>query len=116
MKSIDIISIPVTDQQRAKAFYLTFGFTLITEAAFGNQQWIQLGLPDGGSTITLVNWFPEMQAGSLRGLVIGTIDIEKEKARLTAQGIAVAEIEKTPWGRFAGVKDPDGNGWSLHQS
>jgi len=115
MKSIDIISVPVSDQQIAKNFYLAFGFTIVVEAPFGNQQWIQMGLPNGGTTITLVNWFPEMPTGSLRGFVIGTDDIEKEKTRLEALGIAVDEIEKTPWGRFSGVKDPDGNGWSLHQ-
>jgi len=115
MKSIDIISVPVSDQQIAKKFYLTFGFTIVVEAPFGDQQWIQMGLAGGGTTITLVNWFPEMPTGSLRGFVIGTDDIEKEKAHLEAAGIAVEEIEKTPWGRFAAVKDPDGNRWSLHQ-
>jgi catechol 2,3-dioxygenase-like lactoylglutathione lyase family enzyme len=115
MRSIDVISIPVTDQQRAKDFYLKMGFSLIVEAPFeGDKKWIQLGLPGGGTTITLVNWFPELQAGSLRGYVIKCDDLDATVEGLTGKGIEVGAIDKTPWGRFASVKDPDGNTWSLN--
>lgn len=43
MKTIELISVPVTDQQRAKDFYPTLGLQLIRETPFGkDQQWIQL--------------------------------------------------------------------------
>ncbi len=116
MRAIEVISVPVTDQQRAKAFYLSIGFNLITEAPMGDAMWIQLGLPGGGPSIALVNWFPKMTAGNLQGLVIATDDIVKERASLLAKGISVSEIDQTPWGRFAQVNDPDGNGFSLHQN
>lgn len=117
MKNISVVSIPVTDQQRAKAFYLKAGFTLILENAMGpNQTWIQLGFPGAETSITLVNWFEQMPAGSMRGLVVETDDIEQEVANLKANGITAGNIDKTPWGRFASVTDPDGNVFSLHQA
>jgi predicted enzyme related to lactoylglutathione lyase len=116
MKSIEVISIPVTDQQAAKEFYQKIGFQLITEADMGNgSTWVQLGIPGQFTSITLVNWFKQMSPGSMQGLVIKTEDIEKEVAELKAKGVDVKDIDKTPWGRFASFYDPDGNGLTLRQ-
>ncbi|MES2061044.1 MAG: VOC family protein [Bacteroidota bacterium] len=115
MRSIELISIPVTDQQAAKEFYLKIGFKLIVEAPYqGGANWIQLGLPDGGTSITLVNWFPELTPGCIQGFVIKCDDLDKTIEEITAKGITVGNADKTPWGRFATLKDPDGNSWSLH--
>lgn len=116
LQKISIISIPVTDEQRAKEFYLKAGFELIVENKMGpNQTWIQLGIPGADTSITLVNWFPDMPAGSMRGLVIDTDNIEQEVKTLHDKGIEVGAIDKTPWGMFATVTDPDGNAFTLHQ-
>ncbi|QEM05195.1 glyoxalase [Mucilaginibacter rubeus] len=114
MKAIEIISIPVTDQQAAKAFYLKIGFEILVEANFEKQTWIQMAFPGSPASITLVNWFAEMPAGSVRGLVIKTDDLDKDIADLKAKGLEVGNVDTTPWGRFATVKDPDGNALSLH--
>ncbi len=114
MKAIEIISIPVTDQQAAKAFYLKIGFEILVEANFEKQTWIQMAFPGSPVSITLVNWFPEMPAGSVRGLVIKTDDLDKDIADLKAKGLEVGNVDTTPWGRFATVKDLDGNALSLH--
>ncbi|ASU35584.1 VOC family protein [Mucilaginibacter xinganensis] len=117
MKAIEIISIPVTDQARAKAFYKKLGFEVIVEAPFGNgQQWVQMGFPGQDTSITLVNWFPEMPAGCVQGFIIKTENIEDDVKELTEKGISVGKIDSTPWGRFLPVKDPDGNTWSFHES
>ena len=116
MKNISIVSIPVTDQQRAKEFYIKAGFTLLVENKLGaGQTWVQLGLPGAEASITLVNWFGKMPPGCVHGLVVETEDIEKEVARLKENGIEAAAIEKTLWGLFASVTDPDGNTFTLHQ-
>lgn len=116
MKAIDIISIPVTDQEAAKQFYLTLGFKLLAETPMEKYRWVQLALPGQESvSITLVTWFPKMKPGCIRGLVIKTDDLDSEVARLTEAGIAVGGVETTPWGRFASVSDPDGNALSLRQ-
>jgi predicted enzyme related to lactoylglutathione lyase len=116
MKSIEIISIPVTDQQRAKEFYLALGFEIVVEAPFeGDKQWIQMAFPGNkGISITLVTWFDNMTPGSVNGFVIKTDDIDKDIADLTAKGYTAHPAEKTPWGLFATVIDPDGNRISLH--
>ncbi|MDQ6814632.1 MAG: VOC family protein [Bacteroidota bacterium] len=116
MTAIEVISVPVTDQQASKEFYLTIGFQLIVEADMGNgSTWVQLGLPGQTTSITLVHWFKEMPAGSMQGLVLKSTDIEKEVADLKAKGVEVKPIDDTPWGRFASFSDPNGNGLTLHQ-
>ncbi|MXV49906.1 glyoxalase [Pedobacter sp. HMF7647] len=116
MKSIEIISIPVSDQQAAKEFYQKIGFNLIVEAPIGDgNNWVQLGLPDQKTSITLVNWFSQMPAGSMHGLVLKSDDIKKEVAELKAKGVNVKDIDPTPWGKFATFHDPDGNSMTLHQ-
>ena len=116
MKAIEIISIPVSDQQRSKEFYVKLGFTILIEAPFGNgQNWVQLGFNGHDTSITLVTWFRNMPAGSVNGFVIKTGDLEKDIEELTAKGIEVGKVEQTPWGKFLSVKDPDGNALSLHQ-
>lgn len=117
MRSIEIISIPVTDQQRAKQFYIDLGFEVMVEAPFeGGAQWIQMGLPGAQMpSITLVTWFKDMPPGCIDGLVIKTDDIHRDIADLQAKGHEAEQAQETPWGLFAGMKDPDGNRISLHQ-
>jgi catechol 2,3-dioxygenase-like lactoylglutathione lyase family enzyme len=117
MKAIEIISIPVTDQQRAKQFYLNLGFEIVVEAPYQNdQKWIQMGFPGGGISITLVTWFENMPAGCIDGLVIKTDNVGKDREDLLGKGVQAEEIEDTPWGKFMAVVDPDGNRISLHQA
>jgi catechol 2,3-dioxygenase-like lactoylglutathione lyase family enzyme len=116
MKSIELISVPVTDQQRSKEFYLKMGLTLVREMPFGNNQtWIQLKFPGGGPEITLVSWFEKMPAGSLQGIVLSSENIEQDIEVLIKRGVTTGKIDPTPWGKFVSVTDPDGNTWSLHQ-
>jgi predicted enzyme related to lactoylglutathione lyase len=116
MKSIEVISIPVTDQEKSKEFYLKLGFQVIVEAPMGESKWIQMGFSGQDASITLVNWFPNMPAGCINGFVIKTESIEKEIEDLNAKGIETGKIDETPWGKFVTVKDPDGNSLSLHQN
>ncbi len=107
MKTTEIIMIPVTDQQKAKTFYLDLGFQLIAEAPSKHgETWIQLGLPGQTTTISLAK---------CQGIIFDTEDIEKEIAVLNTKNITTGKIDDTPWGRFAWLKDPDGNSLCLHQ-
>jgi len=107
MKTTEIIMVPVKDQQKAKEFYLNLGFEVIIEApAAHGETWIQLGLPGQTTTISLA---------SFQGIIFETDDIENEIHALKAKGIDVGKIDDTPWGRFAWLKDIDGNKLCLHQ-
>ena len=70
------------------------------------QTWIQLGLPGETTTISLA---------SFQGIIFESDDIEKEIAGLKINGIEVGKVDDTPWGKFAWMKDRDGNGLCLHQ-
>lgn len=115
-KYISVISIPVTDQQRSKEFYEKVGFKLLIEAPMGNgETWVQLELENTQTSIALVTWFKQMPPGSVCGWVIETDDIQRELDALKAQDIEASPIDQTPWGKFAWVKDPDGNSFNFRQ-
>jgi catechol 2,3-dioxygenase-like lactoylglutathione lyase family enzyme len=113
---VQLFSIPVSNQDRAKSFYVdTLGFELLTDAQMGpDMRWIQV-VPRGADTaLTLVNWFPSMPAGSLKGLVLETDSLEEDVATLLSRGVDIpGGIEDAPWGRFVQFADPDGNGLIL---
>src|ERR1700749_4970652 len=105
MKAISIISVPVTDQNAAKQFYLNLGFKLLVEGPFGpGQNWVQLAFPGQEAiSITLVTWFPELKPGSIRGFVIDVDNLADETKELNNKGIEVGAVDETPWGKFAAV-------------
>jgi catechol 2,3-dioxygenase-like lactoylglutathione lyase family enzyme len=107
MKSVEIIMLPVADRQKAKEFYVKLGFKLIVEAlAEHGETWIQMGLPGNNTTISL---------SGFQGIICETDNIEAEITELNARGITVGKINDTPWGRFAWLKDLDGNSLCLHE-
>ena len=107
MKSVEIIMLPVTDRQQAKEFYLKLGFEVVVEApAAHGETWIQLGLPNSNTTISLAGF---------QGIICETDNIESEIAVLKTKGIEVGKIDETPWGKFAWLKDLDGNSLCLHE-
>ena len=114
---ITLVSVPVADQDRAKAFYAdTLGFTVLRDEPMGPaMRWVHLAPPGGGTEVTLVSWFPAMPPGSLQGLMLTTDELDDEHARLSARGVALTPIEAQPWGRFTMFSDPDGNGLILRQ-
>lgn len=107
MNSIDIIMLPVKDRQKAKEFYLKLGFQVVVEApAAHGETWIQMSLPNGNCTVSFAGF---------QGIICETANIEKEIEILNAKGIEVGKIDNTPWGRFAWLKDLDGNRLCLRQ-
>jgi catechol 2,3-dioxygenase-like lactoylglutathione lyase family enzyme len=119
--AIEVISVPVTDQDRARKFYAeALGFTPEIDSEFdgGAMRWVMLRPPGGGAAITLVTWFDTMPAGSLRGAVLACPDLDESLATLAGRGVSFNEdqIQEAPWGRYKTFADPDGNGWVLQQS
>ena len=117
INSFEIVSVPVSDQERAKLFYRdVVGFELLREEPMGpGQKWIQLAPQGCSTTIALVTWFDAMRPGGLQGVMLNVTDIDQDHAALTRRGLKLSEIQQQPWGRFATFKDPDGNGWILRQ-
>jgi predicted enzyme related to lactoylglutathione lyase len=114
---IAVVSIPVTDQDRALAFYRdVIGLKVIRDEAAGPaMRWLQLQPSDGGPTVALVTWFAGMAPGGLQGLMFHVADIEGEVARMGSAGGECAPLDEQPWGRFTTMLDPDGNGLIIAQ-
>jgi len=117
IKSFEIVSVPVSDQQRSKEFYRdVVGFELLREEPMGpGQSWIQLAPRGCLTTIALVTWFETMKPGALQGVMLNVTDIERDHKELSGRGLQLAEIKQEPWGRYTTFQDPDGNGWILRQ-
>ena len=113
---IQLFSLPVSDQDRARDFYLdTLGFELVSDTAMGpDQRWVQVRPPGAQTSITLVTWFPSLPAGAVKGTVLETDDLDKDVTELTSRGVHIeGGIQQMPWGRFVTFDDPDGNGLVL---
>ena len=113
IRKVQLLSIPVTDQDRARDFYVgVLGLELVREMPMGpGQRWVQVRPRGAETSITLVTWFPSMPAGSLTGVVLETDDLDAEIARLAAAGVAFeTPARQQAWGRSITLRDPDGNG------
>jgi catechol 2,3-dioxygenase-like lactoylglutathione lyase family enzyme len=120
IQRLAIVSVPVSDQDRAKKFYTeVLGFAPGRDSAFrDNARWIEVKpTPDSALSITLVTWFASMPPGSLRGLVLLADDLDATYEMLKKRGLSSASaIQTAPWGRYATFSDPDGNGWVLQEA
>jgi catechol 2,3-dioxygenase-like lactoylglutathione lyase family enzyme len=113
IRGVKIVSIPVTDQDRALAFYTDkLGFKVATDQAFGpGQRWIELLIP--GSDVNLALFTPpghENRIGGFQPITFWTDDVFATAAALKQKGVELAaEPQKEVWGTMAKFKDPDGN-------
>ena len=116
--TFEIVSIPVADAQKSKAFYRdVMGFTLIREEPMGpDMTWIQLAPKGSPVTIALVTWFDNLKPGGQQGLMVNSDNIDADRDALIAKGVEVGPIGQQDWGRHAMFSDPDGNGWILRQA
>ena len=120
IQRLAIVSVPVSDQDRAKRFYIdVLGFVEGRDSPFReNARWIEVKpAAESALTITLVTWFPSMPPGSLRGLVLLADHLDATYETLRNRGLSSAtEIQVAPWGRYTTFSDPDGNGWVLQEA
>jgi predicted enzyme related to lactoylglutathione lyase len=116
MKTIDAVSIPVSDQQKSKRFYMDLGFLVFDETPMANgEKWIQMGFQGSNTTIVLVTWFSKMPPGCLQGFVIRTDSFEEDIEEMKKKGVVITSIQESADGKYAVIKDPDGNGITLQQ-
>lgn len=119
VRGVQLFSVPVSDQDRARDFYVdVLGMELIDDRPMGpGRRWVRVRPAGAETAITLVTWFDSMPAGSLTGLVLETDDVEEELQRLQALGVPVeGGLQEAPWGRYVQLQDPDGNGLILQET
>jgi catechol 2,3-dioxygenase-like lactoylglutathione lyase family enzyme len=114
---LELVSVPVSDVDRAKAFYTEkAGFAIDNDVTVEEGlRFIQLTPPGSGCSISIGEGLNEMEPGSLEGLQLVVDDIESARDELAGRGLQVSDIQDFPWGRFVFFNDPDGNGWAVQQ-
>lgn len=119
IQNVAVVSVPVSDQARAKAFYVdALGFDLVREDdSVPGMHWVQVAPKGSATALTLVDWFEQMPPGSVQGLVLTSSDLAADHAALTAAGVAFdGPPEQHPWATEAVLHDPDGNMLVLQQA
>src|SRR5829696_1857827 len=117
---LELVPIPVTDVDRAKAFYadrLGFAVDVDVRPADGVRV-VQLTPPGSACSIGLGTGLAayEAQPGSVRGLHLVVSDIEAARAELVDRGVEVGAVQDVGGGvLYAGFADPDGNSWTLQE-
>jgi catechol 2,3-dioxygenase-like lactoylglutathione lyase family enzyme len=130
---LELVLIPVSDVDRAKAFYLEqVGFALdVDTSPAGGFRVVQLTPPGSACSITIGTGLTDAAPGSYRGTHLVVTDIEAARAELVGRGVDVSEIrhfdrEAGEWNpgpdpnharynSFADFRDPDGNTWILQE-
>jgi catechol 2,3-dioxygenase-like lactoylglutathione lyase family enzyme len=114
---IELVAIPVTDVDRAKAFYVDqVGFNAdhdyqVNEAL----RFVQLTPPGSACSVVLGLGITDMPPGSQRGVQMVVADATAAREQLLSRGVAASEVDVQPWGSFVTFSDPDGNTWALQQ-
>ena len=134
---LEVVIVPVSDVDRAKAFYEKLGFRLDIDVANGNFRGIQFTPPQSEASIIFGKGVTSAKSGSIDQLVLAVDDIDAARSDLIARGVDVSEVfhyaggpfnnavenprvaGRDPEGRsyfsFASFEDPDGNRWLLQE-
>ena len=123
---LEVVSIPVADVDRAKAFYSEqVGFVVDHDTRVSDaMRIVQLTPP--GSACSIVIGISDAAPGSVRGTQIVVSDVEAARAQLAARGVEVSPVRHFEgdaqvdgpggdWNSFVFFSDPDGNSWALQQ-
>ncbi|HEU4656532.1 MAG TPA: VOC family protein [Capillimicrobium sp.] len=113
---LELVAVPVSDVDRAKAFYERVGFNADHDHRVSDElRFVQLTPPGSACSIAIGDGISDSEPGSLQGLQLVVGDIEEAQRLLTERGVECGEVQDFPWGRFLFFRDPDGNGWAVQQ-
>lgn len=135
---LEVLMVPVSDVDRAKAFYESLGFRLdIDYIASEDFRVAQLTPPGSEASIIIGKSITGAAPGSLRNQVFAVKDIVASRADLAEKGVDVSEVfhfadgfifhrdtehrvagphpERADYQSFASFSDPDGNSWFLQE-
>jgi catechol 2,3-dioxygenase-like lactoylglutathione lyase family enzyme len=136
---LEVVVIPVTDADRAKAFYEHLGWRLDADFAFDNGfRVVQFTPPGSGTSIQFGSKITTSEPGSARGLYLIVSDIDAARDSLAGLGVDISSVfypgapgaqfassnadridgvapEHESYGSFATFRDPDGNEWLLQE-
>ena len=114
---LELVPVPVTDVDRAKAFYVDqVGFHADHDHKVNDRiRFVQLTPPGSACSIVMGMGVTQMAPGSQKGLQVVVKDVQAVRSELVARGVKASEVEVHPWGSFIYFSDPDGNTWAVQQ-
>ena len=126
---LEVVTVPVSDVDRAKRFYQSLGWRLDADIVRGdNFRAVQLTPPHSACSVAFGKGLTTGEPGSLRRLILAVYDIDPARADLVSRGIEVSEVFHLAGGRvpgpdpegrsyqtYASFSDPDGNEWLLQE-
>jgi catechol 2,3-dioxygenase-like lactoylglutathione lyase family enzyme len=127
--NLEVVTLPVSDVDRAKAFYQGLGWRLDADIARGDAfRVVQLTPTHSGCSIAFGKGVTVGEPGSVRRLILAVTDIDAARKDLVGRGIDVSEVYHLAGGRvpgpdpegrsyqtYASFSDPDGNEWQLQE-
>lgn len=128
---LELVLLPVSDVDRAKAFYTEkCGFTVDVDYSAGDAfRVVQMTPPGSACSISVGKGITKAAPGSVENLHLVVTDIKVARDELAARGVDIGEVshfegggpvpgpdpDDRPFGSFAFFSDPDGNSWALQQ-
>lgn len=128
---LEVVTVPVSDVDRAKRFYEQLGWRLDADFVNGDRRVVQFTPPGSDASIWLGKGLTPSAPGTLRGVLLVVYDVMAARADLVSRGVSVSEVFHTPvalaaplpgpdperksYVSFATFSDPDGNGWVFQE-
>jgi catechol 2,3-dioxygenase-like lactoylglutathione lyase family enzyme len=128
---LELVVVPVSDVDRAKAFYVEqMGFGLDVDFSPNDDfRVVQMTPPGSACSITVGKGLGQMEPGSLKGLHLVVRDIEAARAELVERGVEISDFfhfgdegrgeglhpNRADYGTFMTFDDPDGNTWLVQE-
>jgi catechol 2,3-dioxygenase-like lactoylglutathione lyase family enzyme len=135
---LEVVVLPVTDVDRAKAFYASLGWREDADFATSDDfRVLQFTPPGSGTAVIFGTGLSSAAPGSVQGLHLVVSDLVATRATLIERGVEVSEIfhdaggvfhhagtegrvagpdpQRTSYATFASFADPDGNGWVFQE-
>jgi catechol 2,3-dioxygenase-like lactoylglutathione lyase family enzyme len=124
---LEVVTVPVSDVDRAKRFYQSLGWRLDIDLVVSEDfRQVQMTPPHSGCSIHFGKGITDMVPGSLEKLYLAVSDLDAAREDLISRGIDVSEVEERPkppvfdspgrsYFAYASFSDPDGNGWLLQE-
>jgi catechol 2,3-dioxygenase-like lactoylglutathione lyase family enzyme len=127
--NLEVVTLPVSDVDRAKSFYQSLGWRLDADIVRGDAfRAVQFTPPHSSCSVAFGKGLTTAEPGSVQRLILVVSDIDAARADLVERGIDVSEVFHLAGGRvpgpdpegrsyqtYASFSDPDGNAWLLQQ-
>ena len=119
---LEVVPIPVTDVDAAKAFYTEqVGFQLDHDVRPNEgMRVVQMTPPGSACSVVIGEGLPLGEPGSVKGVQLTVEDVDAVRELLAGRGVAVGDVQQlgpegTPGSRYVFFPDPDGNQWAVQE-